>query len=461
MPADTQASAARRGDPLNVAVLAVLGVVAQSPLPSEASVRAIVEDRVGSGQVTGLIVGLVDRAAHRLVAAAGSSGTGRPLDAHTVFEIGSVTKVFTAAALSEMVQRGEVTLQDPAQRYLPEGVTMPTGSRPITLLDLAMQRSGLPRLPSNLNPANLRNPYADYTTEQLYAFLSGYHLTRDPGAQYEYSNLGFGLLGDLLARAVGTDYETLLRRLVLAPLGMDETAITLSGALADRLTSGHTVDLQPAENWDMGALQGAGALRSTVNDMLSFLHANLDSRASPLGTALASTHVERADAGGENLTIGMAWHILLRPEGHIVWHNGETGGYHSFAGFDAAKGIAVVVLTNTASNIDDIGIHLLDPEFPVASPSRAAVVVDATTLESYVGVYAVTPAFAITITHEGDALFLQATNQPKFRLYASSDSTFFLRAVAATISFQRDSAHTVTSLVLHQNGRDIPAPRQP
>src|SRR5205823_14852796 len=143
--------------------------------------------------------------------------------------IGSISKVFTSLLLSDMVQRGEVALTDPIAKYLPAGVKVPErGGRSITLVDLSTHTSGLPRLPSNLNPKDQSNPYADYSVEQLYQFLSSYTLPRDIGAMYEYSNLGGGLLGHVLARRAGTDYETLMVSRIAGPLNMSSTRIVLS-----------------------------------------------------------------------------------------------------------------------------------------------------------------------------------------------------------------------------------------
>src|SRR5512132_4333622 len=142
--------------------------------------------------------------------------------------MGSATKVFTSLLLADSVRRGEVALSDPASKYLPPDVKIPErGGRQITLQDLATHTSGLPRLPSNLAAKDASNPYADYTVAQLYAFLSAYQLTRDIGSKYEYSNLGAGLLGHLLARRAGVDYETLVRTRITGPLGMNSTVVTV------------------------------------------------------------------------------------------------------------------------------------------------------------------------------------------------------------------------------------------
>jgi len=162
------------------------------------------------------------------------------MDGNTIFEVGSVTKVFTSLLLADMAQRGQVALTDPVAKYLPAGVKMPErNGRQISLEDLATHTSGLPRLPSNLSPKDAANPYADYSVEQLYQFLSGYQLTRDIGPQYEYSNLGGGLLGHVLARRAGMDYEKVVRSRICEPLGMRSTSITLSDDMKTRFAVGH------------------------------------------------------------------------------------------------------------------------------------------------------------------------------------------------------------------------------
>jgi len=206
-------------------------------------------------------------------------------------------------------------------------------------------------------------------------------------------------------------------------------------------------------NWDLPTLAGAGALRSTARDMLTFLAANLDTvGATPLTRALRQTHEPRQATDNPNLKVGLAWHILSRPVGNIVWHNGGTGGYRSFIGFDPARRIGVVVLSNLNRSVDDLGYHLLDESFPLTPPPQrhTEVAVDSLVLARYVGDYELAPTFHIAITREGTHLFAQATAQPRFPIFAESDSSFFLKVVDAQITFQPDG------LVLHQNGQQLP-----
>jgi CubicO group peptidase (beta-lactamase class C family) len=270
----------------------------------------------------------------------------------TVFEIGSISKVFTGLLLADMAERGEVSLDDPVSRYLPGEAKIPEGnSRPITLFDLATHSSGLPRLPSNLAPKDDGDPYADYTEELLYAYLKGYEPKRKPGSVTEYSNLGMGLLGFLLARRAGKTYEELVIERIAGPLGMNETRITLTDSMRSRLAQGHDERGRPVPLWHLPTLAGAGGLRSTISDMLTFLRANLGPAETPLPEAIEVSHEPRRSMGLLSRSkIALAW--IVRADG-IIWHNGQTGGYHSFTGFWPGRGVGVVVLANRATEAVD------------------------------------------------------------------------------------------------------------
>lgn len=322
----------------------------------------IVRERVDSGRSTGIVAGMVFADGSTGVVAYGDGGHGRRLDKDSVFEIGSITKTFTGTLLSQMAQRGEVRLSDPVAALLPAQVSVPShGGRQITLEDLSTQTSGLPPLPSNLQPEDPSNPYADYTVEQLYAFLNAYELTRDPGAEFEYSNLGVGLLGHALALRAHDGYEHLVRERILGPLHMASTAITITPQLARRFVAGHDAAGRVAEHWDLPTLAGAGALRSSMADMLKYAAANLDRHGGPLRRAMAVARRPRKTIDAHAL-IGLNWLTQRFGGRDIVWHNGGTGGFYSFIGLDEAHHTAIVVLSNSSKeSVDDIGFHALDP----------------------------------------------------------------------------------------------------
>jgi D-alanyl-D-alanine-carboxypeptidase/D-alanyl-D-alanine-endopeptidase len=445
-------------------------VSAKSPsdscIPPDSEIRRILSERVdGQKQSVGIVVGIVGPEGRRLVAH-GHFGADdlRPVNGGTVFEIGSVTKVFTALLLADMAQRGEVELIDPVAKYLPKDVEAPQrDGKIITLADLASHYSGLPRMPDNFAPRDSANPYADYSVERLYEFLSSHRLTRDIGARWEYSNLGYGLLGHALARRAGGDYETLVRDRILAPLGMESTAITLSPEMQARLAIGHDPALEAVPNWDLPTFAGAGALRSTTSDLLIFLEMALGMKESPLVPALAATIATRRPIGVRGDEVGFGWIIAKSGDDEMIWHNGGTGGYRSFIGFLPKAKVGVVALSNASTEVgvDDIGQHLLNPEIPLAPPpkQRVAVAIDPKLYDGYVGRYQLKPDVILSVTREGDRLFAQATGQKRHEIFPERERFFFFRVVDAQITFKTDGEGQAESLSLHQNGRHMPAPR--
>ena len=245
---------------------------------------------------------------------------------------------------------------------------------------------------------------------------------------------------------------------LLVPIGMNDTRISLTTDMESRLAIGHSVGGDPVSNWDIPTLAGAGALRSTAEDMLTFLAANLSADATSISGVIATTHGERRSAGN-NMTIGLGWHRLATANGGVtIWHNGGTGGYRTFAGFDPARQIGVVVLHNSARSADDIGFHLLDPAFSLAAAPTAQIetTVDPAILERYVGTYELAPTFSLTMRVEDGQLMVQATNQPEFPVFPKSDTVFFYKAVEAELHFEIDADGTATGVVLHQGGRELP-----
>ena len=433
-------------------------------VPGSDEIREILVRRVDhQKQAVGIVVGIIDANGRRVVAYGHpANGDSRVVDGDTIFEIGSVSKVFTSLLLADMVNRSEVRLDDPASKYLPDSVTVPERSgKVITLLDLSTHSSGLPALPSNLKPKDVRNPYADYSVDDLYQFLSGYTLPRDPGSEFEYSNLGAGLLGHLLASRVGADYESAIRIRITEPLGMPDTGITLSSSMKQRMATGHNTMLAPVADWDFLTLDGAGALRSSANDLLTFLEAFLGYKASPLAPAMKTMFDVRRLFG--KLEVGLGWTISSVHDREIAAHEGGTGGFRSLVGYDPKERIGVVVLSNASTPIGvfDIGAHLLDPNWSLANleppKQRTDVAIDSRLLDHYTGRYQVTPALILEITRDGDRLFAQAVVQamsgPKFELFAESETKFFAKVSDKQIAFETDAEGRAMGLVLYASGR--------
>ena len=288
----------------------------------------------------------------------------------SIYEIGSITKTFTGLILSQMMEQGEVKFEDPVRELLPAGTVQKPAGAEITLLDLATQHSGLPRMPDNFAPADQSNPYADYHATNMYAFLAKHGVGKPDKTTFLYSNYGFGLLGQALSVRAAKPYPQLLKDEVLDPLGMHDTSIVLSPEQQARFLPGHTGDHRAAHAWDLDAFAGAGAIRSTALDMLTYLEANLhpeavrpanaSAAAKTISSALTQDHDLRADSlGGQK--IALAW--LYDSATGNYWHNGGTGGYSAYAFFNPKGDYAAVVLLNTTigprgSFADRVGEHI-------------------------------------------------------------------------------------------------------
>jgi CubicO group peptidase (beta-lactamase class C family) len=429
-------------------------------MQSNNEIREILVRRVDEQkQAIGIVGGVIEPGGRRVVSYGNlAKGDPRTLDGDTIFEIGSVSKVFTSLVLADMVNRKEVALDDPATKYLPKHVRMPERSgQPITLLDLATHTSGLPTVP-NLKPKDPGNPYPD-CVDDLYQFLSGYELSRDPGSEYEYSNLGAGLLGHALAYRAGTDYESLIRSRITEPLGMPDTCITLSSSMKQRMATGHSPALAPVANWDLSLLPGAGALRSSANDMLTFLAAFVGYKESPLAPAMKAMLEVRRPVGKTKAEIGLAWHIL----GESAWHSGGTGGFRSFVAYDPKARTGVVVLSNasTPAGVDDIGAHIWNPKMPLANPEppkqRTEIHIDPKLLDNYTGRYQLTDR-TLEITRDGGRLLVQGfapqcIGGPKFEMAAESEKSFFVKVTGSQITFETGPDGRATSLIMHRVDR--------
>jgi serine-type D-Ala-D-Ala carboxypeptidase/endopeptidase len=432
--------------------------------PPGRDIAAILKDRVDIGrEAMGLVAAYIDGDRH-VVTAYGQSGStnNRPLDGDTVFEIGSISKVFTAILFCDMMLKGEVGPDDPAAKYLPASVKMPDfEGAPITLMDLATYTSGLPRMPSNFAPKDPGNPYIDYGAERLYDYLSNYQLRYKPGAHYEYANLGFGLLGHILELRAGRSYEELIVARICAPLGMDDTRTTLSSSMQQRLARGHNTTLEPAANWDFSVLAGAGALRSTANDLAKFLWPCINPADGPVAAALKMTLSERRPRANKR-DVSLGWFVSSRFGDEIIWKSGGTGGYASLIAYSTKSRRNFILLSNAADYDPNtaLALNLVNGAYPLPKLHRE-VPVNPAVLAAYAGRYEVSPTFVLTVRPDGGKLFIQATAQQEFQAFAESDTEFFYRVVDAQVTFARPESGVSPSLVLHQNGKDLPGKRLP
>ncbi len=307
-----------------------------------------------SQHAIGIVVGLADPAGSRVVAVGRArQGSDEPVTGESVFEVGSVTKVFTSLLLAQMVESGEVRLDDPVARYLPRSVRAQY-LKEITLLHLSRHTAGFPLFPDNLRPVDPENPRDVYTNEALYKFLNRYRPTRKAGTFQLYSNVGPALLGELLARRAGTEFETALRSRVLDPLGMRRTGIRLTPELHAAHALGHANLDRPLPLGDVRGMPGAGSLRSTGSDMVRFLEASLGLRESSLAAALS---------------MGLGWFPTKILGTELLAHGGATDGFTAYVGLDLERRRGVVLLSNNDyEGQKNIAIHLLVPSLPLFQP---------------------------------------------------------------------------------------------
>ena len=343
----------------------------QNKLPND--ITESIKKRIEYGYTPSIVVGIIDKDGPQYYTFGTKTIGGQSVNEHTIYEIGSISKTFTAILLAQMVQEGKLKTDDAAQKYLPGTVKLPVKEgKQITMGLLSDHTSGLPRMPNNFAPKDPANPYVDYTVEQMYDFLNNYTLTRDIGSAMEYSNLAAGLLGHILSLKAGKSYEDLIVSKIASPLAMKSTKITFDKQMIKNLATGHSQGEQ-VSNWDIPTLAGAGAIRSSLNDMLIYLAANMGSKKSTLYPAMQLTHQARHDKAGGGTRVGLGWIISKGAEGDVIWHNGGTGGYRTFIGFVKETGKGVVVLTNSNQGADDIGMRILNSAAKLIPVKKSAI----------------------------------------------------------------------------------------
>ncbi|WP_162247359.1 serine hydrolase [Devosia sp. Root635] len=450
------------------ALIALPLPVQAAAMPDDAEIAQILADRIDRDQANVAIsVAVIEDGVPRFV----SHGTlsrddPTPVDEHTLFEAGSITKVMTNLLLAQLVVDGQIDLDAPLTDYLPEGTILPErDGKPITAFDLATHTSGFSGLPEELIAKGAANPYSGYGADALMAWIAAYELPRAIGETFEYSNVGIALLAQAIEHVSGRPYAELLQEQILDPLGMSETSLaTAPGAIAGMAT-GHDAAGEPVANWDMEAFAPVGALVSNTADLAKFIAAASGAVDSPLDPAFSIMLDRTRPTGGAGEVIGLGWFNLTEGGRDIAWHNGITGGYRSFAGYDRKTGNGVVVLSSmvTEAGIEDIGLHLLDSTLPLRPQPKPREVaeIDPAILPDYAGQYLLAPGVIIAITAEAGQLFAQLTGQQRFEIFPESEKRFFFRVVDAQITFADPIDGAAPALTLHQNGQNMTAIRIP
>jgi serine-type D-Ala-D-Ala carboxypeptidase/endopeptidase len=452
-----------------VLLSSITGAIAHAQPPDDAAIHRILEERVGATkQSIGIVVGIVTPQGRRVVRHGRFAvDDPREVGPDTVFEIGSVTKVFTAMLLADMARRGEVSVTDPVIRYLPpEVATRAQGLKTTTLADLATHTAGFPFWPSGI-PATADGvaQMASYSVDQLYQFVSTFEAPPGVGTRWMYSNTDVGLLGVLLGRRAGSTYDALIESRVTQPLGMMSTAVAVSPAMQPRLAVGHNAGLKPAGAWNVPALTAGGSLHSTVNDLLTLLAA-VDDPMTVAGAAMPGMLAIRRQAPGFQQALG--WMVLGGgPGAGLLLHDGNTLGFGSSIVYDPGSRTGVVVLSNSSASVSDIARHVARPAMPLAAPLSPAprkteVAIEPALLDVYAGAYEPGPGALFTVTREGDALMIQIPGIPKLRLRPESTRDFFVAEnTRVTVTFDVDAAGHVTGLLLKAPTGNVPAVRRP
>jgi CubicO group peptidase (beta-lactamase class C family) len=285
-------------------------------------------------------------------------GNGQLPDEHSIYEIGSISKTFTATLLADAVEKGKVKLDDPVSKYFPDSIpVLEFQGMPVTLKTLSNHSSGIPRMPNNFHPSDNDNPYKDYSDQDLYSFYKTFKLDRKPGAQYEYSNLAAATLGVILEKVNKKSYQDLFVETICDPLGMDETREFIRKKDSIRFVKGYNEEGKYNSQWDFEAMAPAGSIRSTASDMLLYANAQLGKGPAALEKAIMLTHEKTFSNSGAN--IGLGWHFIKPGKDTVIFHNGGTGGFRTYLAINLEKKFAAVVLSNTAISVDEMGNALM------------------------------------------------------------------------------------------------------
>lgn len=419
-------------------------------------VEAQVKPLLDAELISGLVVGLYNAGKIEVYGFGRGPGGAAP-DGNTLFELGPVTQVYTNLLLADAVQRREVELDTPVSELLPAGVTVPVRDKvAITLKHLSLHVSGLPRVPAGVVAAdNAQDPYGTYSEDTLYSDLIGTELETTPGTQIAYSTFGSGLLGFALGRKLGGGFGKALTDRVLRPLELKDTFLAVPEAASARRAAGTTDDLAPAQAWTFNALAGAGAVVSTVHDQLRLIDAELDAAAGstqPLRRAMKLTQEGQLDSVGENQ--GLGW--MIDSAGRC-WHNGSTGGFRAYIGFDPKNKRGIVVLAATATSVVD---RLVDALYKIldGAPPPPVKLAGAAELPSFAGTYAL-GSVKLKVVVDGKRMYLEGPGEPRHRMAPLSDHQFWIEGLQSLAEFEK-SGDKVARVVFAVGGRTMSAARE-
>ncbi len=448
---------------LLLVLLESVPVIAEDDFKYEKKIDALVNPYLTHNKINAVSVGVISNGQiwKKHFGTLDGKGTPAPND-KTLYEIGSISKVFTSILLADAVVSGRLKLDDPISTIMKElAEKNPKLGNQITFLQLSLHTSGLPRMPTNFKPADSANPFAGYDRSMLNDYLLKAKLKRKPGEKYEYSNLGAGLLGDLLSRQADISYETLLKQKLTGPLKMTDTTLTLSPKQLARFAAPHNAAMFADKAWDFDSLAGCGAIRSNVDDMLLFAEASLNPPEGKLGEAIELAWKQHKPARGKNRAMGLGW--MIAGDGTTRWHNGQTGGYQSMILVSRPLKSATVLLCNTAgSNADNLAEQIFQTVVGMNVPPRSfekEIQVDPKVVKRLEGKYQLIPNVVMTIKVKNGRMMAQLTGQQFLAVIPQSETEWKYQAVEATLKFELPETGNSPKVTLHQSGRVMPFTR--
>jgi serine-type D-Ala-D-Ala carboxypeptidase/endopeptidase len=427
----------------------------------ESVASPLVEKRI----VVGLSIGYIEGDGFGIVHLGSAGEAGKKADNGTVYEIGSLSKVFTGLLLADAALRDEINLYAAADVANPAGIKMPSrDGRSIKWIDLSTHRAGLPRLPGNLTTTDSSNPYRDYDSKKAAEFLQTYQLPRQPGKAQEYSNFGASVLGYLVAAKAGKSYDELLQERIAGPLKMADCTVSLSDDQKKRFATPHDKYGSATAPWEFADLPGAGGIHATLRDMMRFAKAQLEPPSGPIGEAIELAWKQHTEADETGPAMGLGW--LIAGDGQTRLHNGQTGGTTSALFINRKLQCAVVILCNTSVKNEEIDKLALQMVVKVAGQETAqaleeksqeaeapeGLAIDEKLRRRLVGRYQLTPNFIFTVTDDDGRLMVGITNQETQEVFPDSPTRWSYRGIDATLEFNLPKTGVARSLILHQNG---------
>lgn len=411
-------------------------------------VKEISQESVDNGYNVGLALGIIDESGKQSIYTFGKMDVAKnkPITKATIFEIGSISKVFTAEMLAKFVIEGRVSLDDEVRKFIPALVNSDAGK--ITLKELSTHTSGLPRIPTNMNPKNPKNPYADYSLEQLMSFLQSYKETKTKPYGHKYSNLAFGLLGHILADLDTKSYEEALTQEILISLNLLMT-ITLKKDQKKLFATPYDSTASQTSHWDIGILNGTGGIRGTIQDLLKFAQTQLKPESTLLKDATLLT--QEIHYKKEDVQMGLGWAIRNHQDGLIYLKDGGTGGFSSLIVIQPKTGRALTVLSNSVNIVPCLFTYFKKEECKIKKSHSMSL----EKLQRFLGNYENERKDKLSIVLSGNKKFLiiDIPNQQPWVLKAESETLFNFTEIDVSIVFPKGDG-AVKSFILKQGGKE-------